>query len=182
MNIQTGDIGFVTNPKWNSPFTKFFLQINRIRIGRPIKRKEIYAHVFTIAEKDGKKYVCEAVGGGWHVDEYPGQYAGRENKIFWKEPAMPWNNEQKEKFSDECFKFKDKKEQYDVPGYLWQIIFTTIGWWFGATGKRARKKVTCSEAIPTLINIAFEKEIFQLSYLINPFMLYIDSYYQPKQN
>ena len=180
MNIQAGDIGFVTNKTWNSPFTKFFLQIHRFRTGRPIKRKEIYAHCFTIAEKDGKKYVCEAIGGGWNVDEYPGQYKDREDTILWKAPVTPWTDEMKEKFSKVCFDFKHKKKEYDVPGYLWQIIFTTVGWWFGATGKRAAKKVTCSESIPTLVNLAFDKEIFQLYYNMNPFMLYIDSYYQPK--
>jgi hypothetical protein len=180
MNIQAGDIGFVTNKRWNSPFTKFFLQINRLRIGRPIKGKEIYAHVFTIAEKDGKKYVCESIHGGWTIAEYPGQYAGREDTIHWKEPQTLWTDQQKADFSQTCFDFQEKKKEYDVPGYLWQIIYTTVGWWFGATGKRALKKITCSEAIPTIVNIAFNQETFECYYLQNPFTLYIDSYYKRK--
>jgi hypothetical protein len=181
METTTGDIGFVTNPVMVSNLTKFFLQINRIRLGRPVKKDKIFGHVFTIAEKDGEKYVCESIKGGWIVELYPGQYAGRESEIEWKTPSTPWTEQQKAAFTQECFDFREKRKAYDVPGYLLQFFFTLIGWWFGPTGRRAEKKITCAEAIPTIVNNAFNEDIFECNYLMNPFLLYIDSYYKEKK-
>jgi len=182
-DLKTGDVFFVKFKKGIIPkITGRFLRFQNWRMGSKIKLKNIPSHCGTIVRDGNKLFVCESNLPGVEYEEWPGRYSEEYllNNVQWKTPIDPFTGQQRLFYKELC-KYFDIAE-YDIPGYIAQGLYTTLGIWVGKKGVKAEDKLTCSELIPTIVNRVFEETPpFKTPWSENPLTLFLHPFYKFKE-
>jgi len=179
--FTTGDIFFVLKDKDDKliPKTTFmFEQFENWKKGSPVKLKEIAVHVGGFVRDGNIEHIAEGNFPEFEYVKWPGRYTEKEllENCIWKTPVKPLDIHEQLYFKEMCKYYNGSP--YDVMGYINQGPKILFGIWLGKRGKKAERRVTCSEFFPTVMNHILKEKPFKKSWRIDPLELYIHPYYK----
>jgi len=187
INLQPGDIILYNTPKKFSigVAIKFFMR----RYAKKLKlvKKEVYNHSATVIDLYDTIYVGEAIGTGINIRPFELVYGSRLNRIKVLTPKKAYSKAEKNKISKVVVERVLIPTRYDFLNFWYQIRMimktTRTGKkeWVGPTGKKASKRLYCTEASATWANLV-RPGTFDKPWTVNPLDIDINKYYKVKYN
>jgi hypothetical protein len=144
--MTTGDVILVKGTSWIARAIQFFMNIYRHLRG--YGDIQIYNHAAMFVEIFGEIYVAEALGKGVTIAPYKDTYLGKDNYII-LEPVVPITPKEKDLLLLAALKSSFRVTRYDFSNFFFQIILIFTGKWYGRKGKKAERRLYCSEAVAT---------------------------------
>ncbi len=154
-----GDIGLIKGKRfklwepmtWISSGIRYFMRKYNKRKGYPAD--DIYTHAFTFIDIWGNPYVAEALREGITIQPFEKAYSVKDHgRIKILSPADAYDKTEKELISKTAIASALVPTRYDIMNFFYQIILVLSGRWIGPKGKRAEKRLYCSEACATWAN------------------------------
>jgi len=149
-DVQIGDVGLVSARSFLALAIKFFMNVYRKLLKHP--NRPVYNHVFMVVDMWDKVFIAEALAKGisvrpWKESKY---YGSSKTKLL--RLKEEFNDLEKEEISKIAVSYALKPTRYDIFMFPFQIILTISGLWLGPKGKRAQRRLYCSEAVAFWIN------------------------------
>lgn len=138
--VQAGDIVLHKNKSFLARAIRFFMDKYRKRLNLP--EMELFNHVSVIVELWGTLWVAEAAEKGIQIVPLSDLY---NQYIKVKRFNNPLTQEEKESVSKYAVKYALNPHRYDFFNFIFQAIMIARGKWSGPKGKKAEKRIYCSE-------------------------------------
>jgi len=150
-NLVPGDGVLVHGQKWISRAIIFFQKIYTKKNKLP--NKKIYSHVAMAIRVPGTENqigIIEATAKGINMKRYNSYY--KSNRVKYIERVKELTKEEQLKISDTAYQSLEKVTRYDFLALPQNIRYIFTGKWRGKVGKKAEKRLFCSEAFATWHN------------------------------
>lgn len=166
-SIESGDIGLSINDSFLARSIRFFMKIYMKIKGLP--SRQLFNHSFHFIWVEDELFVAEALAQGGVLRPYKSAYFDKNIRHKIKKPSHIYSDEEKENFVKFTIKFFGKNKEYDFVNFPLQIIYilTNGRKWYGKKGKKAQKRIYCTEATATCVNTIREK-IWDKPWAANP--------------
>ena len=148
--IQVGDIGLVDSYSLLARMIKFFMKVYCKLLRLPVRK--FYNHAFLVVDIWGTMYVAEALGKGITVTPWESTWYKGSSRVKILRPKKELGEQEKKDLSRIAVTYALQPTRYDFLNFILQIILILTGKWIGPKGKKARKRLYCSEAAATWIN------------------------------
>lgn len=175
-----GDIGLVDGKGFIAKSIKFFMNIGRKSRGLP--RRRLYNHAFMVIDVWGITHVAEALVKGITVrplikSPYVNNGAIKENvKIL--TPRKKYTEMEKKKVSKIAELYALNPTRYDFMNFWYQArMIISGGKWRGPTGKKATRRLYCTEAVATWANVV-RPNTFKNPAATNPLDIDLNKFYK----
>lgn len=175
--MKAGDVGLVKSKGFLPSAIRFFMNLYRRKLG--LEPRPIYNHAFTVVEIWGELYAAEALADGYNIRPIT-RYKDVEGDLIKgvkiKVPKRDYNKTERDKISKIAAQATFKPTRYDYFALLHQLWYAVTLSWKGEKGKKAMKRLYCSEAHAQLAN-SVRPKTFKEPYKINPLDIDINKYY-----
>lgn len=183
--LDVGDIGLYRAPTLLGKAIRDWM--NAYRIALKLPKRTLYNHVFMIVNKEGEIWVAEAKDKGVQVKPFEETYSDKMNRVKILTPNIPYTDKEKEKLSPKVIEeYSLEPHHYNFSNFIHQtrmilglLIFNTKVWG-GLKGKKAEKRLYCSEAVATWAN-KIRPNTFKEPWAINPLDIDLNENYHEKE-
>lgn len=182
--LTPGDILLVRGDSFISKAIRFHMEAYRKALGIP--KRELYSHSATVISVWGKLYVAEAQADGINIRTFEEAYGDKDlRNMLVKTPRKPYTKSEQEHISKVASNCTFKPTRYDFLSILYQVdmirwaILTKNKKWSGPEGKKAEKRMYCTEASATWANTV-RPNTFDKPWTINPLDIDLNKYYIDK--
>jgi hypothetical protein len=187
LNLNPGDIILYRSNKKLSigKAIQFFMKRYLKKLG--IEKSVVYNHSATIINLYDRLFVGEALGKGITISPFDDTYANKLDRIKIITPKKAYSKIEKEKINKVVLSYVLKPTRYDFLNFWYQIkmILNTTKKgdkdWDGPTGKKATKRMYCTEASATWAN-EIRQNTFKDPWSINPVDIDLNKYYKVVYN
>lgn len=159
---------------------QFFMKIyNKKHLKQP-KRKKYYNHAAMIIEVWGRFYVAEALGKGITIQPLEIAYPEEKYKnMLVLSPKKVYSKQEAKDVSKIASAYAFEPTRYAF-GDIWHHMRVILGGgyskWHGKKGRKAEKRMHCTEACATWAN-KVRPGTFKQPYSTNPLQLELSKYY-----
>ena len=184
-NLKPGDIILYKGSRWLSRAIRYFMNKYRKKLGLP--NRELFSHAAMVISIWGKLYVAEAIGNGITIRPYDVTYANKKNKIKILTPKKAYTKKEQDNISTIAVAYALEPTRYDFFNFLFQIDMIrkqtkySDKKWAGPVGKKAEKRLYCTEAVATWAN-KVRPNTFDKPWTVNPVDVDINKYYKVLYN
>ena len=140
--IKVGDVILVKGGSWLARQIQNWMNIYRLKKGLP--KRKLYNHAAVVVNLWGEKYIAEATEKGVTVIPNALDYVLFKDTLVltWIDPL---NQKEQDLFSKTAIKYALEPHRYDFLNFFYQIKYILTGKWSGPIGKKAEKRLYCTE-------------------------------------
>lgn len=182
--FKPGDIILFRGTRFISKGIQFFMKRYRKKLGLP--KAKVFNHAAMIVEMWGQLFVAEANEKGIEVNPIEKAYGHKMKMIKVIRPKKAYTKEEQKAVSKIATNYALDPTRYDFFNFLHQIKMIAktkvkdgkiVSRWSGPTGKKAEKRLYCTEAVATWAN-KVRPGTFDDQWSINPLDIELNKYYK----